>query len=53
LQSTEVYLRVDPTEKLAALAAMTPPTLKKGRFRTSDKLIAMLNAAARRDFYVE
>jgi len=53
MQSTEVYLRVDPTEKLAALAAMTPPGLKKGRFRTSDKLITMLKSATRPDFYVE
>src|SRR5262245_35469302 len=33
LQSTEVYLRADPTEKLEALMAMTPPGLKKGRFK--------------------
>lgn len=45
LESTEVYLRVDPTEKLAALAAAMPPALKKGRFRASDKLMAMLNAS--------
>jgi len=32
----------DPTEKLEALAAMTPPTLKRGRFRAPDKLLAML-----------
>jgi site-specific recombinase XerD len=31
LQSTEAYLRADPTEKLEALAAMTPPMLKPGR----------------------
>jgi integrase/recombinase XerD len=37
LQSTEVYLRADPTEKLEALAAMTPPMLKPGRFRAPDK----------------
>src|SRR5208337_4636417 len=30
LQSTEVYLRADPTEKLDALAAMAPPILKPG-----------------------
>lgn len=45
LQSTEIYLRADPSEKLAALAAMAPPTLKPGRFRAPDKLLAMLNAA--------
>jgi integrase/recombinase XerD len=32
LQSTEVYLRADPAEKLEALAAMAPPMLKPGRF---------------------
>jgi hypothetical protein len=53
LQSTEIYLRVDPMERLAVLAAATPPSLKRGRFRPSDKLIAMLNAAAKHDNYVE
>jgi site-specific recombinase XerD len=45
LQSTEVYLRADPTEKLEALAAVMPPSLKRGRFRAPDKLIAMLKSA--------
>jgi integrase/recombinase XerD len=44
LQSTEIYLRADPTEKLEALAAMVSPTLKPGRFRPPDKLLAMLRA---------
>jgi integrase/recombinase XerD len=48
LQSTEVYLRADPTEKLEALAAMTPPMLEPGRFRAPDKLLAMLNTARRK-----
>jgi hypothetical protein len=43
LQSTEVYLRADPTEKLEALTAVTPLTLQRGRFRAPDMLIAMLN----------
>jgi integrase/recombinase XerD len=42
LQSTEVYLRADPTEKLEALAAGAAPTLRPGKFRPPDKLIAML-----------
>ena len=42
LQSTEAYLRVDPAEKLAILAANAPPAVAKGRFRTPDKLLAML-----------
>jgi integrase/recombinase XerD len=53
LQSTEVYLRADPTEKLEALAAMTPPMLKPGRFRAPDKLLAMLNTARRKPNYAE
>ena len=42
LQSTEVYLRADPAEKLDALNAMTPPTLQPGRFRPPDRLLEML-----------
>jgi len=42
LQSTEIYLRADPSEKLEALAAVMPPTLRRGRFRAPDKLLAML-----------
>lgn len=41
-QSTEVYLRADPTEKLEALASLVPPTLRRGQFRPPDKLLAML-----------
>jgi integrase/recombinase XerD len=53
LQSTEVYLRADPTEKLEALAAMVPPMLKPGRFRAPDKLLAMLSKVKRRSDYAE
>jgi site-specific recombinase XerD len=53
LQSTEAYLRADPTEKLEALAAMTPPMLKPGRFRAPDKLLAMLSMAGRKPKYAE
>ena len=42
LQSTEVYLRADPTEKLEAMACLVPPTLRPGSFRPPDKLLAML-----------
>lgn len=42
LQSTEVYLRADPDEKLEALAMMPPPSIKRGRFRAPDKLLALL-----------
>lgn len=52
LQSTEIYLRADPTEKLEALSAMTPPGIKRGRFRAPDRLLAMLatSAAPRTDY---
>jgi hypothetical protein len=53
LQSTEVYQRADPTEKLEALAAMAPPMLKPGRFRAPDKLLAMLTTAGRKPSYAE
>ena len=42
LQSTEVYLRADPTEKLEAIASLVPPALQRGHFRPPDKLLAML-----------
>ena len=43
IQTTEVYLRADPTEKLEAIDALVPPTLKRGEFRMPDKLIALLH----------
>jgi site-specific recombinase XerD len=45
IQTTEVYLRADPTEKLEAVRALVPPSLKHGRFRPPDKLIALLDGA--------
>lgn len=42
VQSTEIYTRSDPTEKLEAIEAVTPPILRRGRFRPPDKLIASL-----------
>jgi site-specific recombinase XerD len=47
IQSTEIYLRADPTEKLDALAMGIPPTLKRGRFQVPDKLMAMFKDAKR------
>ena len=44
LQSTEIYLRADPTEKLAAMASVVPPTVRRGHFRPPDKLLAMLRS---------
>ncbi len=51
LQSTEIYLRADPTEKLEALAKMEPPVLRKGRFQAPDKLIALLKDVGNPDNY--
>ena len=47
LQSTEAYLRADPTEKLEALATMAPLGLRRGRFQAPDTLMAMLKATGR------
>jgi site-specific recombinase XerD len=44
LQSTEVYLRADPTEKLEAMASLVPPNVRRGHFRPPDKLLAMLRS---------
>jgi site-specific recombinase XerD len=42
MKTTQMYLRADPAEKLDAALAVTPPSLKRGRFRAPDKLIASL-----------
>ncbi len=42
MQTTEMYLRADPTDKLEAIEAIIPPALKRGRFQAPDKLIASL-----------
>lgn len=42
IQSTDIYLRADPTDKLEALAAASSPALQPGTFSPPDKLIAML-----------
>ena len=47
LRSTEIYLRADPTEKLETLMATTPPSLRRGRFKAPDKLVAMLRNVGR------
>jgi integrase/recombinase XerD len=52
LQSTEIYLRADPTAKLEALAVMGPPMITPGRFRAPDKLLAMLRQAGQTKNYV-
>ena len=43
--STEIYLRIDPTQKLDILDAGAAPQIKKGTFNgVSDRLLAMLEA---------
>ncbi len=42
IQTTEIYTRVDPTDRLDAIHAVVPPQLRKGHFRPPDKLIALL-----------
>jgi len=47
IQSTEIYLRADPTEKLEMVAGIAMTKLKPGRFRPPDKLLAILAGKAR------
>jgi integrase/recombinase XerD len=44
LETTEIYTRGDPTEKLEAIVAIVPPHLRKVSFRPPDRLIALLKA---------
>jgi site-specific recombinase XerD len=42
IRTTEIYLRVDPSEKLEAVEAVLPLGLRRGRFKAPDELIASL-----------
>jgi site-specific recombinase XerD len=42
IQSTEIYLRADQSDKLDALAKVIPPSLSRGKFRPPDKLLDMI-----------
>ena len=42
VQTTEVYVRADPAQKLDALEVVAPPGLRRGRFRPSGRFIASL-----------
>lgn len=44
IQTTEIYTRVDPAEKLEAINTLSPPKIRPGRFRPPDKLLAMLKS---------
>jgi integrase/recombinase XerD len=43
--TTEIYLQADPTEKLSILRATDDPSLRPGKFRVPDPLLATLKAA--------
>jgi site-specific recombinase XerC len=40
--TSEIYLELDPLEKLQAVAGQVPPGLRPGKFRPPDRLIAAL-----------
>ena len=42
IRTTEIYLRVDPSEKLETVEAVLPLGLRRGRFKAPDALIASL-----------
>ena len=42
LRTTEIYLRVDPSEKLEVVEAVLPLNLRRGRFKAPDALLASL-----------
>jgi integrase/recombinase XerD len=42
VRTAEIYLRLDPSEKLEAVEAVLPPALRRGRFKAPDALIVSL-----------
>ena len=42
-QTTEAYLRMDPSQKLNMMESMVPPSVSKGTFRVSDRVLDMIN----------
>ena len=44
MQTTEIYTRADPTVKLETLESVIAPRLRTGRFKATDKLIALLKS---------
>jgi len=42
IRTTEIYLRVDPSEKLEVVETVLPVGLRRGRFKAPDGLIASL-----------
>jgi site-specific recombinase XerD len=41
-ETSEIYVEGDPSERLEVLQAVLPPTLRPGKFRPPDKLLAAL-----------
>ena len=48
VRTTEVYLRIDPSEKLEAIEGLVPPALRRGRFKAPDALISSMMDDRRR-----
>lgn len=46
--TSEIYVQCDASEKLKVLGAVVPPTLRPGKFRPPDKLIAALRVRVMR-----
>jgi len=53
VQSTEMYLRADPTQKLEAVSLVTPLPLQKGRFTAPDRLIELLKTGKAANNYAK
>lgn len=47
IQSTEIYVRTNPMEKLDAIKGLVPPKLRSGRFLAPDRLLASLRPVPR------
>lgn len=45
MQTTEMYTRIDHSVKLEALESVVAPKLRSGRFKATDKLVALLTSA--------
>ena len=44
ISTTQIYLKIDPSEKLEAMEAVVPPELRRGKFKAPDALISSLLA---------
>lgn len=42
MQTSEIYVQADPTDRLETLGALVPPMLRPGKFQPPDRLLAML-----------